>query len=106
MREITAHLAEKLGVTAKRGVLVSEVFRDTPAEKAGFQPGDVILTFAGREVDSPRQLQEVVERSPAGSNHKVGLLRNGKLSALQVVVRPLPEDFAVAAQPSPGGKPN
>ena len=106
MREITAQLAEKLGVTAKRGVLVSEVFRDTPAEKAGFQPGDVILAFAGREVDSPRQLQEVVERSQSGSKHKVGLIRNGKLADLQVVVRSLPEDFAVASQPSPGGQPN
>lgn len=106
MRKITPQLAEKLGVDPNRGVLVSEVFRDTPAEKAGFQPGDVILAFAGREVDSPRQLQEFVERSPAGSKHKVGLLRNGKIADPQVVVRPLPEDFAVASQPAAGGQPN
>jgi len=106
IREITVQLADKLSLAPKRGVLVSEVFPETPAEKAGFQPGDVILAFAGRNVDSPRQLQEVVERSPAGSKQNVGLLRNGKLADFQVVVRPLPEGFAVASQPAAGGQPN
>lgn len=103
MRDIIPQIAEKLGVAANRGVLVSQVFRDTRAEKAVFHPGDVILAFAGREVDSPRRLQEVVERSPSGSKHKVGLLRNGKLSTLQVVARTLPGDFGAASRPSLGG---
>ena len=100
--QITPKLAAKYGVAANRGVLVSKVFRDTPAEEAGVQPGDVILAFDGRDVDSPRRLQEVVERSTSGSKQKVGLLRNGKVAALQVVVRPLPGDSGVVSQPFVG----
>jgi serine protease Do len=94
--KITPNVVDKLGLASKRGVLVSGVFRDTPAEKAGVKPGDVILTFAGRNVDSPRRLQEAVERSPSGSKQEVGLVRDGKPKSLQVVVTPLPGGYEPA----------
>jgi serine protease Do len=94
--KITPNVADKLGLASKRGVLVSGVFSDTPADKAGVKPGDVILTFAGRNVDSPRRLQEAVERSPSGSKQEVGLLRDGKPKSLQITVTPLPVGYAPA----------
>ncbi len=95
--KIDGELARQLGVEANRGVLVSEVFADTPAAKAGFAAGDVILNFAGHPVNSPRELQEIVERSAAGSKQQVDVIRDGKRQALQVVVRPLPKDFGLAS---------
>jgi len=99
--EINDQLARKLGVRRDRGVLVSEVFSGTPASAAGFEVGDVIVAYGGRRVDNPRQLQEAVERSPAGSRQKVELIRDGKPKSLHVVVKPLPGDFGtVLAGPS------
>jgi len=97
---ITNEIARQLGVQPNRGVLVSEVFRDTPAAKAGFQAGDVILAFAGRDVNSPRELQEIVERSPTGSKQQVNIIRDGKRTTLEVEVKPLPEDFGLAQRSS------
>lgn len=91
--KVTPNLADKLGLASKRGVLVSEVFRETPAEKAGVRPGDVILAFAGLTIDSPRRLQEAVERLPSGSKQELGLFRDGKSQSLQVVVAPLPDGY-------------
>ena len=95
--EIDSQLAGKLGVQPHQGVLVSAVFPRTPAAEAGFEVGDVILAFAGREVHNPRQLQEVVERSAIGSKQKVDVTRNGRAKVLQVVVKPLPTEFGVAS---------
>ncbi|HUT13573.1 MAG TPA: Do family serine endopeptidase [Thermoguttaceae bacterium] len=100
IEQISNEIARKLGVEPNRGVLVSEVFRDTPAAKAGFQAGDVILAFAGRDVNSPRELQEIVERSSAGSKQQADIIRDGKRTTLQVEVKPLPEDFGVAQRES------
>jgi len=97
--EISDDVARALGIDRAKGVLVTEVFPDTPAAVAGFREGDVILTFAGHEVGSPRQLQEVVERSPAGSKQKVGIIRDRKPASLTVVVKPLPGDFGLASAP-------
>lgn len=96
--KVDEDLAEQLGVRFGQGVLVSEVFKNTPAAAAGIQEGDLILTFSGRSVNSPIQLQEVVERCPLGSKQKAEILRNGKPKTLRVVVTSLPKDFGVASR--------
>ena len=102
VEEINSTLAQKLAVRRGEGVLVAEVYPDTPASKAGFREGDIILAYAGHPVHNPRQLQEVVEKSPSGSSQQVDLLRDGKRQAMPVVVSALPQDFGLAATPGPG----
>ena len=51
---------------------------DSPAEKAGIEPGDVIRHFAGQEVDDPGDLGLAVGRMKAGSEATVGLTRDGR----------------------------
>ena len=104
IEEITAPLAQKLGVERAQGVLVAEVYPDTPAAKAGFREGDIILACAGHQVRNPRQLQEVVEQSPLGSTQQVDLLRDGKRLSLPVVVSPLPKELGAASVPSLGNR--
>ncbi len=102
IEEITAELAQKLGVDRGHGVLVAEVYGNTPAAKAGLREGDIIVRFAGHEVHNPRQLQEVVEQSPLGSAQPVEILRDGKPQTLSVPVSALPKDFGVALAPAMG----
>ncbi|HVX60428.1 MAG TPA: Do family serine endopeptidase [Pirellulales bacterium] len=89
IREVSGELAEQLGVKGNEGVLVQEVNPGSPAEKAGFEAGDVITEYDGKAIKSPRELQALVERTPADAKEEVKVLRDGKPLALHVVVKPL-----------------
>lgn len=95
--EITPELAAQFGVQANSGVLVSEVFPNSPAADAGFRAGDVIRKFAGKEVHNPRELQELVERTTLGSKNSIEVWRDGKSVTMEVVSKALPKDFGRVA---------
>ncbi len=97
---VTQERAEQLKLKVHSGVLVREVRDNTPAAKAGLQPGDVILKFAGQDVNSPRELQNIVERSPIGAAEPIFVLRDGKEATYNIACRELPAD-AVAASDGP-----
>ena len=96
--EITSELAEQFDVRRGSGVLVAEVFPDTPAAEAGFEEGDIVTAFAGNPVDSPRKLQEMVERSPLDSTQRVNVLRGDREVTLNVTVKPLPDQVGPLAR--------
>lgn len=93
--ELPAARARELG--AEGGVLVGRVFPGSPAEKAGLRRQDIILSYDGRPVRFPADLQELVERSPADTEHRLEVLRDGKRVVLNVVVKPMPDDFGTRA---------
>ncbi len=99
IEEVTAEIAQKFGLVGRRGVLVAQVYPNTPAADAGFNDGDLILDFAGQEVNSPRDLQTQVERTVPDTRSLVRVIRDGKPQTLEVVVRPLPDQFGTARQP-------
>ncbi len=101
IEEVSGDLAQKFGVERHHGVLVAEVKPNTPAAKAGFEAGDVITEYAGKKVHSPRDLQELVERTAIDSRQDVKVLRDGKPVDLKVVVKPLPKEFAEAGTAAP-----
>ncbi|MBI3837794.1 MAG: Do family serine endopeptidase [Planctomycetia bacterium] len=96
--EISPDLAKKFGAQRGEGVLVSEVYPNTPAAQAGFEAGDVISKFAGQKVKNPRDLQEMVERVPLDSTQQVEVLRDGKTKTLQVVAKALPKEFGAVGR--------
>ncbi|NMC21769.1 MAG: PDZ domain-containing protein [Thermogutta sp.] len=102
IQPMDANLAEQLGVESKKGVVVTEVFPDTPAEEAGLKSGDVILSFDGTTVSSPNELQGLVEESALDQHHTLEVIRDGKAMTLEVVVREQPEDYGLAR--SRGGR--
>jgi len=57
--ELTSELAAKFGVKPGQGVLVTKVFPDAPAAKAGFKEGDVVSAYAGEKVHGTHELQEL-----------------------------------------------
>ena len=85
--DIPAARAKSLELPRSAGVLVNRVF-DAPGDAATvLQEGDVILTIDGSNVGSAVQLEEIVERTPVGSTHRIGLLRAGKQMEVQVLSR-------------------
>jgi serine protease Do len=86
-------LASQLNVQTSHGALVTDVQPNSPAAKAGFQPQDVIVEFAGTKINSPRNLQALASRSPIGSSQPVVVLRDGKRHELQVTLREAPANY-------------
>ncbi|GIX15666.1 MAG: serine protease [Paracoccaceae bacterium] len=79
-------MAEALGLERAMGALVASVTEGGPAEKAGLQSGDVILTFDGREVSEMRDLPRMVADTPVGKKVDVGIFRDGRRMTVSVTL--------------------
>jgi serine protease Do len=101
IQDVTRELAESFGLAKPRGALVSRVVAGSPAEKAGFEAGDVILKFDDRNVDASSDLPPIVGRTAIGKKSKAEIMRNNKMMTLSVVVEELPEDEQVASGSTP-----
>ncbi|GAB4529431.1 MAG: HhoA/HhoB/HtrA family serine endopeptidase [Pleurocapsa sp.] len=83
-REINLQGDLEFEVTEQEGVLVVRVIPESPAEKGGFQAGDVIRKIGDRLVATSLQVQEQVENSEIGATLKVEVLRSGKVKTIKV----------------------
>ncbi|WP_373353819.1 Do family serine endopeptidase [Pseudoroseicyclus sp. CXY001] len=78
IQDITPDMVDAIeGMDSVEGALVTDV-PDGPAKDAGMLAGDVILTFDGQEVESTRELVNIVGNSPVGKEVQVDILRNGE----------------------------
>lgn len=82
---------EAFGLATTNGALVLEVRSDTPAAKAGLQPGDAIVSVDGRDVVHTRDLIDYVSSRPPGSSVKVELVRDGKKLERKIELEDRPE---------------
>ncbi len=100
---VSAAMATALHLPAadKSGALVAQVESDSPAAKAGLQPGDVIRALDGKSVTDPRDLALDVAGLHPGSATKLDLLRGGKTQTVSVTVASM-KDEAVAANEGAG----
>lgn len=77
MESVSADLAEKLNFDAPRGAHVLRVGKDSPAEKAGIRPGDVIVEFNGETIRDSAHLMLVVGAAEVGKSVELKVLRKG-----------------------------
>ncbi len=68
------------------GVLISDVVNNSPAETAGIKTGDILMTFDGGQITSPKQLRRMVARTKPGDKVKLAVLRNGKKQTIDVTL--------------------
>ncbi len=95
---VTRELAESFGLDRPRGALVASVLPESPAAKAGFQEGDIVLSFDGKEINEASQLPPLVGRTKVGEKVKVGVFRHGRIKALSVTIAQLPESTQLGAK--------
>ncbi|MBI1799503.1 MAG: PDZ domain-containing protein [Candidatus Eisenbacteria bacterium] len=91
-QNLTDELREGLGATTE-GVLVSQVLTGSPAEKAGLKAGDVIVTFAGKAMRSPDDLQDAVRAAKSGDRADLEISRDGKPMKISATLAGRPDDF-------------
>ena len=95
IQKVTPEIAESLGLEDAQGALVADVVEDGPAEDAGVQVGDVIMTFAGNEVESSQDLPTLVARETIGEEVPVVVMRDGSEKTLELKIGQMEEDTAV-----------
>lgn len=86
MQDIDAELAEALDLSEGEGILVNSVIDDSPADKAGLVDGDVIVAFAGEEIEDTGDLSRAVRKTRPGDEVEVEVLRDGARRTIAVTV--------------------
>lgn len=90
MNPITLQLARQLDLPDNVGALVLVTYAGSPAEKAGLEPGDVILEYNGRPIVDHIDLRNRVAESQIGEQVKLKVRRKGQILNLQTVIAPEP----------------
>ena len=103
IQEVTRDLAKQFGLSETKGVLVSQVNKDSPAEKAGLKVGDVIVRYDGNAVEDVRHLRNLVAATAPGTKIKIGIIRNGHEETLTATIGQQGGETTVAAGPSTEG---
>lgn len=111
---LTPDVADQLGLEDTSGVIVSQIVRGGPADKAGLKPYDIIVEFNGKKLNGPGDLQVSVGDTDVGRKVAVKVLRfederTKKTLNLEVTLTENPDDVASMkpsskSQPPQGGK--
>jgi serine protease DegQ len=86
VQEITPELAESFKLHDTKGVLISEVVRGSPADKASIKPGDILLSVADNALSDSTAMLETISALPPGKVVTLKLLRNQTEVDVQVKV--------------------
>jgi serine protease Do len=100
IQNLTPELATSFGLEETKGVLISEVVSDGPAEKSGMKKGDIVIEYDGKKVDTMHQLLKMVGDTPVGKKVKVVVWRNKQRNPLWVTIGEFPEQQVTAAEPT------
>ena len=106
--QVSKEVAESLGLGKSTGALVKAVEAGAPADKAGVEPGDVILKFDGRVIEKSMDLPRFVGSTKPGTRSALTVLRKGATRELQVTIAEIESEKAEAkaVAPAPKAKPS
>lgn len=96
IQDVDKNLAESFGLERPHGALIAELAKDSPAEKAGLQAGDIIVRFDGKDIPTSSDLPHVVGLIPPNTTVPVEIVRDKKRKKLKVKVGGLDADDSFA----------
>jgi serine protease Do/serine protease DegQ len=89
---VTSDLGDQLGLSKDaKGVVVTDIFPDSPAEKAGLKSSDVVLEANGKPIASTEELRLMIAEMMPGSKIAIKIVRNGQPSVITVTLGTLAE---------------
>lgn len=91
IQELTPDLAESFGLKGEKGVIISGVLRNGPAEKAGLEPGDVIKQINNKEMESVHAALNAIAQTQPNESLTINGIRNGKSLEIKVTVAERPQ---------------
>ena len=94
--QVAKDVAESIGLGKAQGAMVRIVESGSPAEKAGIEPGDIIVKFDGKSIDKFSDLPRIVGATKPGTKSAVTVFRRGAVRDLSVVVAEVEADKSSA----------
>jgi serine protease Do len=104
--DIDLNMKEALGLSSKKGVLINDVFKGQPAEKAGIKVGDVILSIDGIGTGNANDLKNTVASIVPGKKVPVAIIRDGKQMTMTVTLDKRDEEKVGKMATTSGGTAN
>lgn len=92
-------IAKSVKQNAKGGVIVSSVSENSSAKKAGIEPGDIILSFEGEDIDDTKNLSRMAAETPVGQEISMEIWRDGQVKRLKLPVQKMPEEEEAIKKP-------
>src|SRR5207244_13559507 len=86
VQAVNSEHASRLGLSGVRGVIVKQVEKGGPAERAGIREDDVILAFNGAPVNDSNSLRNQVAGSQPGTEVTVTIFRDGREQQVPVTL--------------------
>ncbi len=94
IQNLTPALAQELGLNISEGALVTEIMKNSPAEKAGLREKDVIIAYNGKPVKNAADLKNYVLLTKPGTTVTLTVIRHGKKLYLKArIIAPKKEFF-------------
>ena len=98
--QVSKEVAESIGLGKPEGALVRSVEPDSPAAKAGIEPGDIIVRFDGKVIEKSVDLPRLVGNTKPGARSTVTVFRRGSTRDLNITVGEVePERVAQRTEP-------
>ncbi len=98
IRSVTEELAKRFGLKDLKGALVGEVLPNSPAERAGIKPGDVIIAYNGAVVDDPNHFRNMVAETPLGKTVRITLMRDRQSKEVEATISGQPSAATQASE--------
>jgi len=105
IQEVSKELADSLGLARPQGGIVSSVEKGGPADKAGLEPGDVILKFDGKPINSSADLPRLVGGTRPGSQALLQVWRKGAVREVPIKIGEMQDEKVVAGRAARPPKP-
>jgi serine protease Do len=102
IQDVSDDVAEYYGIQDKKGAMVMDLVKGDPADVAGIQPKDIIVEVNDKNVDSSRDLTNLIAGISVGEKVKITVLRNGKKQTFNVEIAKRPDEKKVASKGGPG----
>ncbi len=107
IQNLNDEMADSWGLGGRKGAVVADLVPGGPAQKAGVQPGDVVVAVNGHPVASPNEMTREVAKVPAGDVARLDLFRSGKERTVEIHTGLRPSEAQLAlngAAPVPDSK--
>ena len=101
IQTVTKEIADSLGLNESIGALVTDVNKNSPADKAGLKQGDIITEFNGQKVKTMRDLPRLVGEAEVGKPAKLKIWRNKRFVTKTVVLGRLEDTAEFKQQKTP-----
>jgi serine protease Do len=97
IQPLTPDLAKYFHISEEKGILISEVMKDSPGEKAGLKRGDVIKEIKGRPITDMASFRNEVAMTAPGTKIELTIVREGKEEKVTVTIEKLSAEAAQKA---------